>query len=59
MGIALEVVSTVMPLLVHSVLCFVLAVAILPAFSVTFLSVVVMFGDATEAGNQRKSHLNK
>lgn len=61
MGTALEVVSTIM--LVLSVVRFVLSVfnilvAVLPTFSVVFLSVVV-FGDVTEAGNQRKCHQNK
>lgn len=59
MGTALEVVSTIM--LVLSVVRFVLSVfnilvAVLPTFSVVFLSVVVVFGDVTEAGNQRKCH---
>lgn len=62
MGTALEVVSTIM--LVLSVVRFVLSVfnilvAVLPTFSVVFLSVVVVFGDVTEAGNQRKCHQNK
>lgn len=58
----LRVVSAVMLSLVHSVFPFLLSVTILvailapPALFVVFLSVVVMFGDVTEAGNQRKCH---
>lgn len=62
----LRVVSAVMLSLVHSVFPFLLSavtilVAILapPALFVVFLSVVVVFGDVTEAGNQRKCHQNK
>lgn len=61
----LRVVSAVMLSLVHSVFPFLLSVTILvailapPALFVVFLSVVVMFGDVTEAGNQRKCHQNK
>lgn len=64
MGTALEVVSTIMLVLSVVRLNFVLSVfnilvAVLPTFSVVFLSVVVVFGDVTEAGNQRKCHQNK
>lgn len=58
----LRVVLAVMLSLVHSVFPFLLSVTILvailapPALFVVFLSVVVMFGDVTEAGNQRKCH---
>lgn len=58
----LRVVLAVMLSLVHSVFPFLLSVTILvailapPALFVVFLSVVVMFGDVTEAGNQIKCH---
>lgn len=58
----LRVVSAVMLSLVHSVFPFLLSVTILvailapPALFVVFLSVVVVFGDVTEAGNQIKCH---
>lgn len=58
----LRVVLAVMLSLVHSVFPFLLSVTILvailapPALFVLFLSVVVMFGDVTEAGNQIKCH---
>lgn len=58
----LRVVSAVMLSLVHSVFPFLLSVTILvailapPALFVVFLSVVVMFGNVTEAGNQIKCH---
>lgn len=58
----LRVVLAVMLSLVHSVFPFLLSVTILvailapPALFVVFLSVVVMFGNVTEAGNQIKCH---